>query len=189
MKRFLLAVGISILVSGAVGAEGVNYNKPVYNPETKSYFELHRPKGQVAKVGIAWPEASKIAAGKNYRGVRGRLAVVKTAATDKFLRETFKSSTAAWIGLRYWCGFKRLQWITGEIHGLNKFQRWGTTWNIKGRNRALSSMLAECPARAGGTPYFLGIHYWNLKSGFNWNANSLNTGLNALFIEYPTGKP
>lgn len=189
MKRLLIAAGISILVSGGASAEGVKYNQLVYNPETKSYFELHRPKGQVTAAGIVWPEASKIAAGENYGGVRGRLAVVKTAATDRFLRETFNSSTAAWIGLRYWCGFKKLQWVTGEIHALNKFQRWAATWNIKGRNRALSSMRAECPARAGRTSYFLGIHYWNLESGFKWNANSLNTGLNALFIEYPTGKP
>jgi hypothetical protein len=189
MKQLLIAVGISILVGGSAWAEGVKYNEPVYNPETKSYFELHRPKGQVTDAGIVWPEASEIAAGKEHQGVRGRLAVVKTAETDRFLRETFKPSTAAWIGLRFWCGFKKLQWITGDIHALNEFQRWGPVWNIKGRNSAMSSTRAECPARGGRTPYFLGIHYWNQETGFKWNANSLDTGLNALFIEYPTGKP
>ncbi|CAN0577002.1 unnamed protein product, partial [Laminaria digitata] len=58
---------------------------PIYNPETKSYFELridlpHPPN---------WGTAVRYARTKTYKGVRGRLAVVKDLQTHSFLQANF----------------------------------------------------------------------------------------------------
>jgi hypothetical protein len=59
--------------------------KPIYNPRTKSYFELQvdLPKPQ------QWQNAVRYARTKTFKGVRGRLAIVKDLETHSFLRANF----------------------------------------------------------------------------------------------------
>jgi len=172
------------------------YNKPIYNEETKSYFELYNPTvkmpgaknaGYDPRFQFFWEKASAIAANKIYHGVRGRLAVVRTLSTHRFLQTHFKLGEPAWIGLRYWCSFNKLQWVTGEIHPLSEFQRWGRTWNVAGPHATGTQNSEGCERGRKGR--FLPVHYWTDKEGFYWNANSYRKGFSSMFIEYPTGKP
>ena len=170
------------------------YNKPAYNPATKSYIELYSPdanlRGQVVRPHgeINWEDAKRIAEKRYYKKVRGRLAVVKTREAHKFLQKHFKLVGPTWIGLRYWCRYRKLQWVTGDIHPLTGFALWGRIWNQEGggpdggNTRALG---CESNPRNG----HWGVHYWSSAQGYYWNANGTKKGFNALFIEYPTGKP
>jgi len=169
------------------------YNKKVYNAETKSYFELYSSdasdpkwKDNVRDFGhIKWQQANELVRKRWFKGVRGRLAVVKSRQTHEFLKKNFRPNGPAWIGLRYWCRFRKLQWVTGEIHKLNAFQAWGPVWNIAGAAPHKNKGIAGCSAAKRD---FLPVHYWRMQDGFFWNANARLKEWNQVFIEYPTGK-
>jgi len=183
-----------LAVSGA--SQAGPYNKPIYNPETKTYFELFNP--SVKKSGAArasataawrftWEEAEAFAKSRSHNGVRGRLAVVETAETHEFLARRFDLGEPAWIGLRYWCAFRKLQWVTGEIHPLTGFRRWARPWNLIGDDPRAKPRTAVCNDMRRDS--YLPVHYWPTGKGFEWNANSRGQKLSTMFIEYPTGKP
>jgi len=170
------------------------FNKPKYNPATKSYFELNSPdasdhsKKEVSLSGpIGWTKANVLAARRSYNGVRGRLAVVDSLQTHNFLRENFLPQLAAWIGLRYWCNFNKLQWVTGKFHKRGKFHRWGPVWNHSAKTPKDDPNQKSYCERRNNKHYFL-VHYWGTQYGFFWNANGRHKEINALSIEYPTGK-
>jgi len=190
---------IFIVFSSTQAVEAGPYNKPIYNPDTKSYFELYNP--QVKRPGAAkavydwrnnkdWPHAQTAAASKFFKGVRGRLAVVKTLKTHEFLRKHFVVGEPTWIGLRYWCSLNKLQWVTGEIHPLTAFNAWARKWNVEGADPKGRKDAQGCEKGRKGTRHrSLGVHYWATKDGFLWNANGFDKAFTSLFIEYPTGKP
>ena len=163
------------------------YDTPVYEPDTGSYFELRKvTPGYSVRGGapaIQWPKAQVLARQSTYKGIRGRLAVVKSKEVNDFLRRTFKPDWGAWIGLRYWCKFNRLQWITGEFHERTAYANWDPVWNHEGS-----------PGAARGQPScrrkdtFWPVHYWSVDAGFRWNANGDQKEMRYFFIEYPTGK-
>src|SRR5215469_7602830 len=83
----------------------------VYDPASKSYFELidgrksdHYQPGYDSigyGEGPTWQEAYNFARSRAYKGVNGRLAIVRGIATHDFLERTFHPDSFAWIGLRY----------------------------------------------------------------------------------------
>ncbi|MEX2650278.1 MAG: hypothetical protein WD673_14815 [Alphaproteobacteria bacterium] len=79
---------------------------PVYDSETKSYFELvqmglgYSDRGPLSPE-IGWERSRLFALGRLCKGVPGRFAIVPSPAVHKFLRETLRPTEAAWIGLRY----------------------------------------------------------------------------------------
>jgi hypothetical protein len=177
--------------SAPINAEPL-YNLPVYNPGSKSYFELYSPDATDPKKrpvplsgGIDWIRAAKMAQKKSMKGVRGRLATVNTSQIHEFLPKTFDSAGPVWIGLRYWCRYRKLQWITGSIHPRGGFQKWGRIWNETAVAPTDPPKRAGCPNHKTHT---LGVHYWSVDQGFFWNSNGRFKQFNALFIEYPTGK-
>ena len=152
---------------------------PVYNPETKSYFELVRaPVGlsirgsELAEIG--WARARKYAASRIFKGVRGRLAVVKTKRVSDFLRDTFKPEREVWIGLRFFCRTRTLMWVTAEIHPPSAYKNWARPWKLGW-------------ACSGGTKY-APVYYTPAKKGFRWQARGQRKEYYFLFVEYPTGK-
>ena len=166
--------------------------KPIYNPETKSYFELYRVTVNDVQTNggipdISWGEARNFAESRAYKGTRGRLAVVKTEETNKFIVKNLRpmsGANGAWIGLRMVCSGRVLQWVTGEIWPLNAYANWGKVWN--------SGMIAPgaAPYRVNCPTYpYLPVHYWGADGGFKWNANGVAKRFYYLIIEYPTGKP
>jgi len=177
-----------------VGA-GPVYNKPVYNPETKSYFELYTPELETVLnhkniYGISWRVAAKIATLRKYKGVAGRLAVVKTKSLSDFLRRTFAPDQPVWIGLRYYCQYHIFQWVTGEFMEPNKdYNIWGSVWNQSAISRYQRGNENARPNCGSFRSFHWGVHYWPVQEGFVWNANGYDKFWNFMFIEYLTGKP
>jgi hypothetical protein len=75
-----LAAVLSAATSAQVRAQQVEgadkQPQPVYNPATKSYFQRRTDMPDLE--GHGWLKAKKKAASLTYKGVRGRLAVVRT---------------------------------------------------------------------------------------------------------------
>jgi len=164
------------------------FNKPAYNPETKSYFEYYFPGTGLlydASKQYGWEEASNVAATRTFHGVRGRLAVIKTPETNKFIVEHLKPEDGTWIGLRYYCELRTLRWVTGEFWPLDGYQNWGKVWNTEGTT-PMGKERASC---AGQYIPWMGVHYWGPKGNFKWNANGSGKRFGWMIIEYPTGKP
>ena len=168
------------------GAGKERYNKPIYNPETKSYFENYNPAPDLVydpDYIYDWLQSKVIAEGRTFHGVRGRLAVVKNKETNDFIVKHFKPDNGTWIGLEYMCDDRILRWSTGEIWPLSGYQNWGRPWNIEGTSpygRVRSSCTSLNP---------MGVHYWGSEAGYKWNANGGAKKFGYMIIEYPTGKP
>jgi hypothetical protein len=156
---------------------------PVYNPDTKSYFELVC-RGSGFESGVTWFAASVFARQKVFKDVHGRLAVVKTKQVNDFLLETFKPDRPAWIGLRYICAYRKLIWVTGDLQPFDGWSNWAQPWNLYG---GLSiGVPRDCDAEGGGG--YKPVHYWPASEGFEWNANGASKAWTEYFVEYPTGK-
>jgi len=191
MRRFfsvLVVLGIVAAGSSVVRAQPL-YDTPVYNPETRSYFELVKvTKGYSIRganiPAITWSNARKLARSRFYKGVRGRLAVVKSQSVNDFLRQTFKPDEKTWIGLRYWCAYNKLQWVTGEFHPLTAYANWDRIWRHDGGTYG-GNKEPTCNEFFNYWP----VHYWPVQNGFRWNANGTHKEFKAFFVEYPTGKP
>lgn len=149
---------------------------PIYDPASKSYFELHQT--DVGLGGKNWAEARALAAGLFFRGVRGRLAIVKSQATHDFLRNHFDLKTEAWIGLRYWCSFRKLQWVDGEMHSRQGFNPWDRQWYRNADTRCGRGT-------ATGPMAFMPVYY--TPGGFRWQASGPVKKFYDYFVEYPTG--
>lgn len=189
-----LTAGLLGLASSPAPAAPV-YNKPFYNPETKSYFELYSPdaddpkRNSVRNFGtIDYGKAMVLTAKRRYKGSQGRLAVVKTRETHEFLAKHLRPAHSAWIGLRYYCRFKKLMWVNGEVFKVGKdYARWGPqTWRLQGGSPR-STKISDCYRNDRG--FYLPVHYWGMSEGFFWNANGHAKGFNAMIIEYKTGAP
>ncbi len=189
MKRLAAVLVAGLLGCGqAAAASGPVYNAPVYNPATKSYFELFFPDKAVAGAGrsarsFTWGEANEVARAQFYKGARGRLAVVRTRATNDFLIETFRPDRPAWIGLRFRCDVRVLQWVNGTIWPLTNYANWGPAWNVAGPE-PYGSGRTGCGQGGGGS---LPVHYWGGAGRFKWNANGPGQRFPLLFVEFPTG--
>lgn len=146
--------------------------KPVYNPHTKSYFELRvdLPKPPT------WQTAARYARTKKFKGVRGRLAQIKDLKTHSFLQANFEIREEAWIGLRYYCSFRKLVWTDGEEHPRRGFKMWAKRWH-----------RTNIRCGAASIPY-MPLYYLPFNKGFRWQASGPEKYFVSYFVEYPTGK-
>ena len=178
----------AVTVGGAWAQQGVLINTPVYNPETKSYFELARnvkdPKYPEWRQTYQWPVAKVMASKREFKGVKGRLAVVQSKQTNDFLRETFKPDGPAWIGLRYWCFYHKLEWVTGEVIEPGDYQNWENPWNVTGVSKTAGARWTCSDIDKAA---FAPVNYWNVTEGFRWNGNGQRKTLSDFLVEYPTG--
>ncbi len=152
--------------------------QPVYNPATKSYFQRRTDMPDLE--GHGWLKAKKKAASLTYKGVRGRLAVVRDLETHSFLRANFNFDGVTWIGLRFLCSVRKLVWIDGSEHKRSEFKAWARQWfrNAKVRCRTKNNLG------------FMPVYYLPDTEGFKWQASSpVKGGFNAYVVEFPTGKP
>ena len=154
---------------------------PVYDAESKSYFEMvdgRNLQKNVYDEGPTWPEALTLAKQRSYKGVAGRLAIVKDLATHDFLERTFQPGSYVWIGLRYWCAAHKLQWSDGETPAPNAFGAWDKNWR------------QDVYACAGNTPGdFMPIAYSPIEAGFRWIGKGSGKRYYFYFVEYPAGHP
>jgi hypothetical protein len=162
-------------------AQASVYNQPIYDPASKSYFELVKlthaeaPKHYIP--GMNWAEAEAYATQRVYKGVRGRLAVIKSLETHSLIFTKLRpSDNITAIGLRYFCKSRKAQWSNGDFLEVRDFQAWSRTWNQAGE--------IGCSERG-----YMSIAYTSVAEGFRWIAKGGLKAFAELLIEYPTGKP
>lgn len=169
-----LAIGL-----GGSAASAQNPSGPIYSPETKSYFEL-RTDARDGNQGGYWRDADRLASALQYKGVRGRLAVVDNKKVHDFLRRNFVIKVQTWIGLRYWCRFGKLQWANGKTAKKGEYSNWHTQW--------YRLAITMCGAgTATGPLAYMPVYYTPTASGFKWQASGPAKGFARYFVEYPTG--
>ena len=145
--------------------------KPIYNPETKSYFELRVDLPKPPN----WNTAARYARTKVFKGVRGRLAVVKDLQTHSFLQANFEIREEAWIGLRYFCSFRKLVWADGTEQPRTALKMWSKKWY-------------RTDVRCGKQNIqYMPIYYLPNAKGFRWQASGPAKYFVSYFVEYPTG--
>ena len=188
IKRHFVRVAlvlVSMIVVGHAGAE-LNSDKPghqvillegpVYNPHTKSYFELRGCTSGTC--GFLWSEGDIVARSNVYNGVRGRMAIVRDQETHDFIDQHFKIQGIVWIGLRFICSARKLLWVDGEIHKLSAFKVWHNPW--------YRSEAQRCSSRP--SQQYMSIHYTTEGGHLQWQAAGFDKLGNGVLIEYPTGK-
>lgn len=177
----LLIVVSASLSSGAQAKSEMLTDTVVYHEPTDTYFELvNRLEQYPESRNSQWPMVKEWAERRMYKDRRGRLAVVDTREKNNFLRDTFKPSRAAWIGLRYFCENNGLMWVNGKRLDRAKFQNWGVVWNVEGGKANNVNRVTSCTQ----IPY-RGVHYWPVDAGFRWNANGSGKSFDFFFVEYP----
>jgi len=186
----VLLIGGLLAVSFSAGAKSLPKPNlgPFYNPESKSYFELRYDNiGQTL-----WTDAVRAVSQLSYKGVPGRLAIVRTFATHNFLREHFRLKQPAWIGLHLDCRTGKLIWSDGKVLQPNGPNLWQQPW-YRIKNYTCAAQRSNV---ARGQFLIMPVAYTpttNLKnakakSPFRWWATGPHKGYPAYFVEYPTGK-
>jgi len=174
IAAFLLA---GIAWSGAMAVEKPPKGRtayeqgPFYDPRTGSYFELRLNRVR----NLYWRIARKEAASVTYKGRRGRLAVVKDQETLDFIREHFRINGATWIGLQFYCKYRKLMWVTGELQPLGGTTMWAPRWYRNPENRCVTSNMAAMPVYL--TP--------EADGPVLWQASSRNKTFRSFLVEYP----
>lgn len=174
-----VALLLVCLGSGELRAAAGPESPPVYNPATKSYFQMLKTTGRHGN----WPESLEQAYAQTYKGVRGRLAVIDSPETHEFVLRNFDVSRPTWIGLRYWCEFRMLEWVGLRPYSPGdpgRFQAWHPRW---WHGEQL------CPPNASGPGAFVGVYYQPTSERTAlWQAVGKGKGFGLLLVEYPTGE-
>ena len=135
-KKFLSLLAGTLLISFSAPAVAVEKppkgslpiaQGPILDPESGSYFELRLNSKEVPS--RHWGQANRAASSASYKDRRGRLAVIKDIRTLNFVRDNFRFNQPAWIGLRFYCGFRKLVWVTGEIQPIKSPGMWAQRWH------------------------------------------------------------
>jgi hypothetical protein len=186
MIRILASLFVLLFGAATAHAQAV-YEKPVYNPDTKSYFELVRvtqAQQEHHKVGMvpetSWDKAAAFAASRVYKDTKGRLAIVKDQATHEFVMTNLRPNSYAFIGLRYFCKERQLRWVNNQVHPANGFKAWAPNWD----QGDLKYCLESNPAHQ-----WMGVVYTGVNEGFRWVARGSLKNWNMYIVEYPTGHP
>lgn len=180
LKRIALALiaaaAVFQLATAPVAAQARPvYEKPVYNPATKSYFELVDGRSFHGQ-GPNWEEALRLAQQRNLNGVPGRLAIVRSPETDMFIRLNLRPNQHTWFGLRFDCARKALIWSDGTELKPGEY----TNWNPNGWYS--SPQWGFC----------VGDHlmpaFWPFHSGVrHWMMQRSPKRFYSYVVEYPTG--
>jgi len=158
-------------------AKSPNVSSIVYDPSSGSYFEYIR---RGSRVSGNWASFRIVVNNRFHKGIRGRLAVIKTRTTHKFLQKNLgikRQGAGAWIGLRYHCASRKLIWITGEIlrRGVD-FE----IWNRKLYYGAGGTICRNVP----------GLHlvaYYILDGmRLSWKLSGSAHAITGAVVEYPT---
>ena len=174
------AVFAGMVCSGAMAVEKPRLNPgvpveqgPFLDPRTGSYFELRVSK----RVHNYWHLAVNDAASLTYKGRQGRLAVIKDPETLDFIRENFRFNEETWIGLRFYCKFRKLVSVTGETHPLRN-QMWAPSWH-RGENCRTQSQWAYMPI----------LLSMDGRSEAAWQATGPSKVFKSYLVEYPAPPP
>ncbi len=167
----LLAILIFTTVWAAAASAQVKRSEVVYHEQSKSWYQFVQHDVTDSK---SWDDANKLARGLAHNGIQGRLAVVDDAETNEFLRKTFKPDVDTWIGLRYFCKFHKVVWVTGEILDRQGYQRWAGQWYRR------SEITCENQAMD-----YMPVYFTPVSQGFRWQASGLLKKFYAYIVEFP----
>jgi hypothetical protein len=179
IRQSVLAITFAGLIGFpfiAVAAPSANQG-PVFDPVTKSYFELRVDNKRGGKKPN-WQTAVGNAARLYHDGRRGRLAVIKDQETLKFIRNNFKVLHETWIGLRFYCQFRKLIWVTGEIQPLSDRSLWHPQWYRNADTR--------CSAQTVRPGSYMPIYLTpESKGSVSWQASISAKFFDFYMVEYP----
>ena len=160
-------------------------DRPVYNPQTKSYFELVRVSAAEGDVGIAgteagmyWSSAQAAAQSRVFKGVHGRLAVVRDLPTTEWVEVTLQPPSVIWIGLRYVCNIRQLEWSDGTYFKRADWQIWDRHW-YQGVGGFCQSQQSD----------WAGVTLVTSGQGVHWISWGFGKTFEYYLVEYPTGAP
>ncbi|WP_299614801.1 C-type lectin domain-containing protein [Pelagibius sp.] len=175
---FALLLSLNVAVGDAAAVTKAN-DPPIYNPASKSYFQLLTTTGGQGY----WGSALEQARAQVFKGVRGRLAVVDTSETHEFIMKQFDMSNPIWIGLRYWCSFRMLEWVGLRPYSPTDpghFHQWHPQWARHGQG---------CVPGSSGPRAYMGVYYQPLgKQTARWQAARAGKGFSLYLVEFPTGE-
>ncbi len=149
---------------------------PIYDSKTDTYYELRNDNfDRIGKhyKNFNWESAYKRAGTKYYKGRRGRLAIVRDQQTLGFIRKNFDVREESFIGLRFFCKFRKLLWVTGEVQPMHK-AFWAPRWH-----RANIRCLANPRMK------YMGVYLTPKSQGVLWQAAGIAKGFFGYFVEYP----
>lgn len=169
-------------------AEG-QQTAPIFDPSSKSYFQLFDDNVNPG----TWDAARSRAASKVHNGVRGRLAVIDSVETHKFIIRNFGMNwheASVWIGLRYWCSAHMLQW-EGELpfspSDAGRFRLWHSQWARNGSGQGASAGMADtCGMAASRKQGFAPVYYRNIGGVVRWQATGAGKGFANYLVEFVT---
>lgn len=170
-----LAIWVCSFAFAFLGAQSVAHAKIVLDPSSGSHFELVRKTLDFeGKFPTVWRDARPAAEKRVHKGIRGRLAVIKSQDTLIFLQKNFDISIS-WIGLRYFCANKKLVWVNGDtLKPEADFQRWHPKW---------ARTHIRCSNRG-----YMPIYLTDATSSLSWQASGPEKGFQAYLVEYPAPK-
>lgn len=183
MRRVAVIWLFCLLYSGPLwAAEGPFPSTPVYNPHSRSYFQLFADNSDPG----TWDAARTRAGAKSYKGVRGRLAVVDSAETHEFVLRTFdltRRKWSVWIGLRYWCNAHLLQWEASRPFSPSdpeRFRIWHSQWS--------RSDESACSLTKSIKLGFAPVYYRTIGNVTRWQAVGAAKYFGFYLVEFPTGQ-
>lgn len=142
-----------------------------HHANSGSYFELI-DLGGTRKDEIPWSDAAQKAATKRHKGRSGRLSIVDTREKHEFIKNNFDLEKPTWIGLRYFCGYRKLLWIDGSVHRRGGLQPWTVPWH-----------RTHIRCGANKIPY-MPVYY---TKEARWQAAGSAKHFRAMLVEYPAG--
>ena len=151
---------------------------------TKSYFQLFNDNLQPG----TWEAAKSRAAAKIFKGVHGRLAVVDSMETHQFILKNFGlkwPNASVWIGLRYWCSVRMLQWEGGRPYSpseMSHFRIWHNPWARPESGEGTDS----CDMAVSRTKGFAPVYYRNIGGIVRWQAVGAAKFFPTYLVEFVT---
>ncbi len=153
---------------------------PIYNPATKSYFQLL----SLSTYKKRWQDAREAAASQFFQGTRGRLAVIDRPETHEFVLENFEFRNPIWIGLRYWCSFRMLEWTGQRPYSPTepgRFHAWHPQWYRNDQS--------NCAPTRRGQENYMPVYYQPLgENNARWQASGPAKFFGLYLVEFPTGE-
>lgn len=185
MRVTMFVLAVVLLGHLAGGARAADFpSSPVYNPASKSYFQLFSDNTHPG----TWVAARERAHSKFFKGVRGRLAQVRSAETHEFLIRTFHLNNPrldVWIGLRYWCRLRMLQWEDERPFSPSdpeQFRIWHDPWE-----RDANEPGGSCGMTGSRQQGFAPVYYRTLSGITLWQAVGAAKFFDYYLVEFPTG--
>lgn len=182
MLAVLTALALLVVTGQARAQQAELVFGPFFDPVSKSYFEL-RDFSYIKGTGKYWENINTHAKRLTYKGVRARLAIVRTAETHRFVEQNILSKVkgegdggAIWIGLRVYCRGMKLFWVDGHVRRRGEFVTWQRKWSRYGQERC-----------AGGET-FMPVYYTRKAGRWAWQAVGPAKNFRHALVEYPTGE-